>query len=240
MSTQRKFSVETAESTVTLTSGCVNPIRLRGFYQRISAKTGELLEVVGSPERADGVLLISCKDRRASCCPPCARTYERDAYQLLAAGLRGGKTVPTIVGTHPMVMLTLTAPSFGVVHGNRDRGRPCRCEQYHDVDDPQVGGAIHPEQYHYTDQVIWNHYAPELWKRTVRGIRHGLARALGVSRSQLSQKASVRFAKVAEFQRRGTVHYHAIIRLDGPTGFDDAPPAECTVALLEQVVKRGS
>lgn len=80
-----------AMSTGTLTGGCVNPIRLRGFYQRIAADTGEVLELLGSPEDRAGVLAVSCKDRRASCCPSCSRLYERDAYQLLAAGLRGAR-----------------------------------------------------------------------------------------------------------------------------------------------------
>jgi hypothetical protein len=33
----------------------------------------------------------------------------------------------------------------------------------------------------------------------------------------------VSFAKVAEFQRRGVVHFHALIRLDGPDDF--TPPS---------------
>jgi hypothetical protein len=224
-----------AESAPTLTGGCVNPIRLRGYCQRIDADSGEVLALLGSPETADGILLVSCKDRRVSCCPPCARLSEKDAYQLIAAGLRGGKSVPATVGTHPAVMLTLTAPSFGAVHGNRDRGQPCKCGQRHDPDDPQIGTAIDPAHYGYADQVIWNHYAPELWKRTVQRVRRGLAQALGTPRSKLSQVALVRFAKVAEFQRRGVVHYHAIIRIDGPDGSDSPPPSACTTTRLEQI-----
>jgi hypothetical protein len=35
----------------------------------------------------------------------------------------------------------------------------------------------------------------------------------------------VQFAKVAEFQRRGIVHFHALIRLDGPpTDTEHYPP----------------
>lgn len=225
-----------ADSNATLTGGCVNPIRLRGFYQRISADTGELLAALGSPENGGGVLLVACKDRRASCCPACARLYEKDAYQLLATGLRGGKSVPASVGTHPAVMLTLTAPSFGTVHGNHARERPCKCGRRHDPDDPQLGSAIDPEHYCYREQVIWNHYAPELWKRTAQAIRRGLAHALGTPRSKLPQTARVRFAKVAEFQRRGVVHYHAIIRIDGPEDAQAPPPGQCTTEMLAEVV----
>jgi hypothetical protein len=54
-------------------------------------------------------------------------------------------------------------------------------------------------------------HAPELWRRTVIGLRRQLdklAKAHG-TRVKLS------YAKVAEFQRRGLIHFHAIFRLDG-------------------------
>jgi hypothetical protein len=225
-----------ADATATLAQGCVNPIRLRGYYQRVSAETGEVLGLFGSPERPNGVLLVACKDRRANCCATCARLYERDAYHLIAAGLRGGKSIPTSVGSHPAVMLTLTAPSFGAVHGHRDNVEPCRCGARHQIDDPQLGMPIEPRSYRYADQVIWNHYAPELWKRTVQAVRRGLAQALGIPRSKLSQIAHVRFAKVGEFQRRGVVHYHAVIRIDGPDGPNTSPPASCVTSLLAEIV----
>lgn len=226
-----------AESTTTLTGGCMNPIRLRGFYQCIAADTGEVLVLLGSPDGGDGVLVVSCKDRRASRCLSCSRLYERDAYQLIAAGLRGGKGVPTSVGTHPVVTVTLTAPSFGPVHGNPNTGRGCKCERRHHPDDAEIGTPIDPASYRYAEQIVWNHYAPELWKRTVQAIRRGLAHTLGVPRSKLSKTARVHFAKVAEFQQRGVVHYHAILRIDGAKGVGSPPPSRCTTELLAQVVQ---
>lgn len=225
-----------SKATATVTNGCVNPIRLRGFYQRISAETGEVLALLGSPGESGGTLLVSCKDRRASCCAPCARLYERDAYHLIATGLRGGKGVPALVATHPCVMLTLTAPSFGAAHRKRGDDDPCPCGECHGVDDRQLGTPIDHRRYRYVDQVIWNHYVPELWKRTVQGIRRRLAQAIGVPRSKLPDVARVRFAKVAEFQRRGVVHYHVIIRIDGAEGPNSPPPAGCTTRLLEEIV----
>jgi hypothetical protein len=47
---------------------------------------------------------------------------------------------------------------------------------------------------------------------------------------------SVSDAKVAEYQRRGVVHFHAIIRLDGPAGPTTAPPAWATLALLTAAI----
>jgi hypothetical protein len=49
-------------------------------------------------------------------------------FQLIRAGVVGGKTVPETVAENPLVFATVTAPSFGAVHGRRDRGR--RCHRY--------------------------------------------------------------------------------------------------------------
>ena len=64
----------------------------------------------------DGVIYVPCGDRRASVCAWCAETYRADTYQLIRAGLVGGKGVPDSVASHPAVFATLTAPSFGPVH----------------------------------------------------------------------------------------------------------------------------
>jgi hypothetical protein len=47
----------------------------------------------------------------------------------------------------------------------------------------------------------------------------------------------VSYAKVAEYQRRGAVHFHAVIRLDGPDGAEDAPPAWATTELLTDAIR---
>jgi hypothetical protein len=44
------------------------------------------------------------------------------------------------------------------------------------------------------------------------------------------------FAKVAEYQKRGVVHFHAVIRLDGPEGSTDLPQAWATAELLAAVI----
>ena len=49
----------------------------------------------------DGTLLKCCGNRREAVCPSCARTYRGDAFQLVAAGMRGGKGVPETVAEHP-------------------------------------------------------------------------------------------------------------------------------------------
>jgi hypothetical protein len=52
--------------------------------------------------------------------------------------------------------------------------------------------------------------------------RH-LARLAGVTQKMLLSQVRIRFVKVAEYQARGVVHFHAVIRLDAP-GEDYQPP----------------
>jgi hypothetical protein len=133
-------------------------------------------------------------------------------------------------------MVTLTAPSFGRVHTIRDHERLCWCRARHEPDDNVLGTPVDPTTYRYVDQAVWNHLAPRLWKRTVQEVRRELARALGVPRQRLGAMVRVRFVKASEFQRRGVVHYHAVVRLDGPEETGSQPPPSCTAALIERVV----
>src|SRR6185312_718613 len=110
------------------TGGCLQPVLLRGRVDHIDGATGELLHRYTTVHEPGGVLPIACKTRRASQCPPCAEVYRADTYQLIRAGLSGGKGVPDTVATHPCVFTTLTAPSFGPVHLHREKdGRALRC-----------------------------------------------------------------------------------------------------------------
>ena len=191
------------------TGACRHPVRLRGVVRR-----GDKVaySTVGEP---DGALMVRCGNRRGECCPSCAYEYQGDMWQLVYAGLAGGrKGVPESVAEHPQVFATLTAPSFGAVHTRRDDGRPCRCGRRHEPDDPELGGAVDPDGYDYEGAVLWNWHAPGLWNRfTVELVRVLAARA-GLSESAWRGLVRVAYAKVAEFQARGLVHYHAIIRLD--------------------------
>ena len=52
----------------------------------------------------------------------------------------------------------------------------------------------------------------------------------------LAAQVRVSYAKVAEYQRRGVVHFHAVIRLDGPAGPATTPPAWATLGLLTAAI----
>ena len=67
-------------------------------------------------------------------------------------------------------------------------------------------------------------------------LRRALAYALGVRARDFPDHARLSFAKVAEYQRRGLVHFHAVIRLDGPDGPTDAPPPGLTHDALRTAI----
>jgi hypothetical protein len=209
---------------------------------------------------AAGVLLKACGTRRESRCPSCAATYRADAYQLLAAGLNGGKGIPETVAGHPRLFVTFTAPSFGRVHTRKAQGRlvlPCHpyrqgarcrhgtragCWHRHDEDDPRLGEPLCPGCYDAEAQVLWNALAPELWRRTTIAVQRALARLVGLQEGELRRLVRISYAKVAEFQRRGAIHFHAVLRLDAATecrcaGCLAPPPEGFTAALLEQALR---
>ncbi|ALC22368.1 replication initiation protein [Streptomyces pristinaespiralis] len=63
------------------------------------------------------------------------------------------------------------------------------------------------------------------------------ARRAGLTQRTFREYARVSFAKVAEYQKRGAVHFHAVIRLDGPEGGDTPPPAWATAELLTDAIR---
>lgn len=239
------------------TRGCVRPVRLTGHLHTVERATGRILDTRHTTTHMpDGVLYVPCGDRRASICPPCAETYRADTYQLIRAGLAGGKGVPTTVAAHPAVFATLTAPSFGPVHTrtvNRRTGKvaPCRmrrditvcphgrrliCTARHTDNHPSLGRPLCLDCYDHAAHVVWNAWTGELWRRTTITLGRflkPLERAHGV-------RLRVSFGKVAEYQRRGVVHFHALLRLDlrHPTDPDAIlpPPGGITAHDLGELV----
>jgi len=236
-------------------AGCTHPIRLRGHLHDVDTSTGEILGTRFTNEMPDQTLYTACGNRRATVCPSCAEIYRADTYQLVIAGLRGGKGVPESVQRHPCAFPTFTAPSFGPVHSRRARnGRvlPCRprrkrelcphgvdlaCNRMHREGEHCLGQPLCLDCYDHAGQVVWNAYAGELWRRTAQAIRRtldGLAKSHGV-------KTRLSYAKVAEFQARGVAHFHALMRLDGVDPDDPEaviPPPDCfDLAALEYAIR---
>jgi hypothetical protein len=102
------------------------------------------------------------------------------------------------------LFVTATPPSFGLVHHRvvdlhaadcrrKDRctcrpkvcqpfgklcrhGRPKHCRLRHGVDDPELGHPLCVDCYDHAGQVVWNHEAPELWRRTIQQVDRELRR----------------------------------------------------------------
>ena len=135
----------------------------------VDPATGQIIAATDTATMPDGVIYKACGNRRATVCPSCSTVYQYDAYQLLRAGLAGGKTIPESVSSHPAVFATFTAPSFGLVHSRvvtthtcRDRtrcrrpqpchirrnhgtcqhGQPAVCFTRHRADDPVLGEPL--------------------------------------------------------------------------------------------------
>jgi len=224
---------------------CSHPVRLRGVT--LDRTTGELSE---------GGLLVPCKDRRAAVCPSCSRLYQADAWQLVAAGIRGGKGVSPGVVHHPQLFVTLTAPSFGPVHRSNLSGealRPCRprrtavlcphghslsCLVRHAKTDAAVGEPLCADCFDYRGAVLWNAHVSRLWGRTCHRLYREVAQAGELTSRQLRSVARLSYIKVVEFQGRGLVHLHVVIRADGGAGPSEAPPGWLDATVLRDAIGR--
>ena len=110
----------------------------------------------------------------------------------------------------------------------------------HGDDDPLVGQPLCVDCYDYASQVVWQWWAPELWRRFTITLRRLLSHHLRTTPARLGEVASLQYAKVAEYQLRGAVHFHALVRLDGPQtpdGFAPAPAAITASALTSIVAE---
>lgn len=237
-------SFDAWSQTAAAISHCAHPVRLTGTSTKIEPTTGEVLASFSSDQAPLGVLHKPCGNRRAEVCPACSRVYARDTFAMIRAGMLGGKTVPATVGDNPLLFVTLTAPSFGHVHSHRKpgattarcrpretsrrcpHGRPVGCMATHPADDPANGSPLCEGCYDWTSAVVWQWWAPDLWRRTTIALRRCLAALLCEPEARLREVASLQYAKVAEYQARGLIHFHALVRLDGPDGPGSPAPID--------------
>ncbi|MEU3598987.1 replication initiator [Streptomyces sp. NPDC006798] len=239
---------------VTATGGCSHPVHLSGTTTTRDTTTGEVLHHYTTRDEPGERLLIRCGNRRATVCAPCSRLHSGDTYHLVRAGLTGGKTVPVSVRDRPRLFLTLTAPSFGAVHRATDdqpcrprrppdvceHGRPLGCAARHSATDPRAGQPLCADCYDYPTHILWHAHAGQLWDRFTRAVRRHLATIAGAAQARFHDHARLSFAKIAEYQRRAAIHLHAVVRLDGPGGPDDPPPAWGTADTLTHAVRRAA
>ena len=222
------------------TGGCASPVWLRGRHRVTHNATGAVLH-----ERA-GQIAVPCGTRREGLCEPCSRRYTADAFHLIRAGLTGddSKNVPAGVAGAPRLFVTLTAPSFGKVHTRPETAsgyvRPCACGIRHSETDTRLGQAIDPDTYDYIGAVLWQAHVGDLWHRFRIAVGRHLAAVGGIRTRELHDHVRLSYSKVAEFQRRGLVHFHAVIRLDGAAGAGSSTPDWATPDALERAVTQAA
>ncbi|MYV89514.1 replication initiator, partial [Streptomyces sp. SID1034] len=90
--------------------------------------------------------------------------------------------------------------------------------------------------YDYAGAVLWNNHASELWRYFTIYLRREIAARAGRTQKEAREQSRLSFGKVAEYQKRGAIHFHAVIRFDGPEGPDTPPPHWATVALLTDAI----
>jgi len=227
---------------------CRRPVRLRGSVVQKLADGGSQV-LFDSASQPDRVLLKACGTRRQTLCPPCASIYRGDAFALVVSGLRGGKGIPEEVCDHPAVLITLTAPSFGVVHRTRrdgtchrsgprcPHGTALRCGRRHTESDPLLGQALCPSCYDYDAAVLFNASVSELWRRTTIYALRALGNLAGMSVRAVAKEVRLSYVKVVEFQRRGSVHLHALVRLDAVGDGVGVPSERFNADLLAAAVE---
>lgn len=190
------------------------------------------IHLIRSGMSGDESVTVRCKNRRQIVCPSCSDLYAGDTWHLVHAGLAGSVDVPAAVSGRPAVFVTLTAPSFGPVHTIRSDGRACHpgyqlvcshhiavgCKLMHSRDDELLGQPLCLSCYDYVGHVLFTWHAPELWGRFAIDLRRQVRRA---ARAAGHHEPRVSFVKVMEMQRRGSPHFHAVVRLD-PNDDDDS------------------
>lgn len=179
---------------------CEHPITLKGLG--INKTTGEVSE---------RKTYVTCGSRRRSKCVACSDVYSRDAYTVASSGWQEGISYAWI---------TLTAPGrevFGCQHhtfAGRDGKRRCTpkrkcpgcgkdvppCKRFHKPGDPLIGVPV-CDCFDYEKAAAFNTAVPALWVKTMRRLN-----------DEFGEDGRLPFLKVAEWQRRGLVHIHVLVR----------------------------
>lgn len=152
------------------------------------------------PYRLNTGEFVRCQSRVRSSCPSCAELYRGDWAAIARSGVFDDQ-----VHRFRFYLLTLTAPSFGSVHrvprSQSSKSKRCGCGQTHGLADAGLRGVpLDPAIYDYAGQVAWNRDAGVLWDRTRRRMR--------------DYWASGEFFLVREWQDRGVLHLHVLVRIE--------------------------
>lgn len=150
------------------------------------------------PVKLSSGIWVRCASRVKSRCESCSDLYAKDWAAIARSGVFDGP-----VEQYRFYLLTLTAPSFGAVHRVPKTGvsnKRCRCGATHSAKDAGLRGVpLDNTSYDYSGQVAWNRDSGILWTNTVRRMR--------------DRWDSLEFFVVREWQDRGVLHLHVIVRI---------------------------
>jgi hypothetical protein len=132
-------------------------------------------------------------------------------------------------------------------------GQPAVCFIRHHHGDDAIGQPLCSDCYDYPAHAVWNNATGELWRRTKQAAERYLAtqaRKRGIpfiripaadGKYRRLPPVRVSHGKAAEFQARGAVHFHVLLRLDGidAQNVDRVvpPPAGITAADLDDAIR---
>lgn len=155
---------------------------------------------------------VRCGTRSEKKCAGCSWLYKKDTAKILRSGL--------VDGAYRYFFLTLTAPSFGRTHLVPKRGerRRCRCGVWHDAEkDIDLRGVpLDCDRYDYAGQALFNYQIGKLWNATLSLLRKDYPK--------------LSYAKVYEWQQRGALHAHIILRIPSNEvcgSSESGGPAQC-------------
>jgi hypothetical protein len=181
----------------------------------------------GRPFRTRSGAVVRCGSRIASVCPSCAELYRGDWAAIARSGVFEARAED-----FRFYLLTLTAPSFGRVHrvprSAGSKSRRCGCGVTHNPADVDLRGVpLEPDGYDYLGQVAWNRDAGTLWDRTRRRLR--------------DRWDSSEFFVVREWQDRGVLHLHVLVRIargepSTREALEDAAGSATAVSLVDGTV----
>ena len=243
------------ERQLATTGICSHPIRLTGRIDAIDRATGETAPVYDTAARARGRAARRVRQPPRDRLPrllgqsTSATPGSSSARAWSAARACPSRSARTRACSPPS-----PRPSFGPVHSRRMRGKtvlPCRPRR--DASKPAaartaatsparpgtsktipgLAGRCAPTATTTKPPSCSTPHAGDLWRRFTTYLPRHLARLAGVTQKELRSVLRIRYVKVAEYQARGVVHFHAVIRLDATRrGLPAAPGPLCTAALL--------
>jgi hypothetical protein len=162
--------------------------------------------------KADGTeVYVRCQSKKASQCVACAMLFATDQKRLIGSGCneseRDGITAE-MLSEFDFYFVTLTAPSFGGTHrvpkSKDSKAVECRCGTVHEYGS-ELRGTPTGTSYRYSAQTRWNQATSELFRRTIRYTTELLP--------------DLEFSFSREWQVRGALHFHGIIRV--PASYDE-------------------